>query len=271
MVASDILQVFHCEGTSVLFFDQAWPSRCPVCKQRWPTQPFESFDAVLATAERQQKSGAEPAVLDQDVHPAQTGPELSQGVKRDTTASSVAPGGNGLVSGSVEWHGMTVQRIASPLVSATQSQRSLLVRPTAGNMLWSFTAGSGPLHVGIASSDGSIVFNFDERGCMRDDIGWSECIAVQLPQLAHLSNEEWDARLESHCLEWMASMEPQQTGYHVTDRNCFDFVLAWLSALGVDGFTKSDFAESFVRHRLATAAVYVKLARGIHANGFVLL
>ncbi|XP_027719760.1 MKRN2 opposite strand protein isoform X2 [Vombatus ursinus] len=85
--------------------------------------------------------------------------------------------------------------IATPLIQGHQEQCVFLLRPTRGTFLRDYD-GNADLHVGITNTRG-IVYNYNEQGVHRDEVGWEQSISIPLlqPNMFGLM-DQWDKYLE---------------------------------------------------------------------------
>ncbi|KAL3891616.1 hypothetical protein ACJMK2_003871 [Sinanodonta woodiana] len=159
--------------------------------------------------------------------------------------------------------------ITSPFTNAAQTQYSVVIKPTIGTFLRDYTNQSN-LHVGVTDSHGT-VYDYDEDGVNINSQGWEKCVVLELTQ--HISGEfmkRWDEKL----LGFSQHSDWTKYRYDESSWNCFDFVIQFLQALGMDQVypqirNRSSFCQDFVQPKTYKAAQYITLYRDIKQLSYV--
>ena len=129
--------------------------------------------------------------------------------------------------------------------------RSIIVHPTVGDF-----GNYDPrclLHCGVSNSDGSRVYNFDQRSTAIDSAlarMWAFSISSPIEH-ASLSDAEWDEALASHHEHESARARQRGMAYHSLDNNCYSYVirfLEWIRFEQRDTHAKDDIVTRFIAH-----------------------
>ncbi|ELT90583.1 hypothetical protein CAPTEDRAFT_152855 [Capitella teleta] len=151
----------------------------------------------------------------------------------------------------------------SPLVHSFSAPYSIVIKPTKGTFLETYTRDCN-LHVGVCDSRG-VVYDFDERGVNRSLEGWEQCVAIRMEQTVH-SRGLWDVRLR----EFTCDEQWRGECYEESRMNCYDFALQFLSLMGFnDVLDKQRFVERRVLPQTKHVAKYLAVYRKVVADGFI--
>ncbi|KAM8799865.1 MKRN2 opposite strand protein [Eudromia elegans] len=162
-------------------------------------------------------------------------------------------------------------RLPSPFCRGHSQRGAFLLRPAGGAAFLGGYDGAGDLHVGISSSRG-IVYNYDEEGIHRDEMGWEQCISVPLvqPDMFGLLHQ-WDKLLE----EFSAGENWLPHRYEEHEHNCYTYALAFinsvLTAQGKQHMSKSEFTEKFVIPQTKRASKYITLHQELMSKEFYII
>eukprot|EP00095_Tigriopus_kingsejongensis_P007551 snap_masked-scaffold104_size368486-processed-gene-2.8 protein:Tk07551 transcript:snap_masked-scaffold104_size368486-processed-gene-2.8-mRNA-1 annotation:"conserved hypothetical protein" len=164
--------------------------------------------------------------------------------------------------------------LPSPFSSAGDYPCSLAIKPTEGDFLQTYRSGHN-LHIALTDSHGR-VYEFDEDGTHLDRLGaWNQCIVINLlskeihPTVATDPDwrEYWDLCLQRvlQSGNWTAET------YHEGNKNCFDFVLAFLKSLREKPFSnlaedKVDFCQYVILPKTSLAGKYIRLHRNLRGT-----
>uniref|UniRef100_A0A4X2L4V6 MKRN2 opposite strand n=2 Tax=Vombatus ursinus TaxID=29139 RepID=A0A4X2L4V6_VOMUR len=160
--------------------------------------------------------------------------------------------------------------IATPLIQGHQEQCVFLLRPTRGTFLRDYD-GNADLHVGITNTRG-IVYNYNEQGVHRDEVGWEQSISIPLlqPNMFGLM-DQWDKYLE----EFSATDAWSPNRYEEHCHNCYTYALTFinyiLTAEGKHQLDKDEFTEKFVVPKARRASKYITLYRAVEEHGFYII
>nr|XP_006631171.1 PREDICTED: MKRN2 opposite strand protein [Lepisosteus oculatus] len=160
--------------------------------------------------------------------------------------------------------------IPSPFAGGQRAKCSFLVKPTTGEFLREYD-GRSDLHVGITNTKG-VVYNYNETGICRDELGWDQSVSVPLvqPDMYSLINQ-WDCYLEQFS---SAEMWHSQR-YNETEHNCYTYALTFINCVlatqGKSSLSKTEFTEKFVLPRTKRASRYITLYQEISENYFYIV
>ncbi|XP_074860977.1 MKRN2 opposite strand protein isoform X3 [Carettochelys insculpta] len=128
--------------------------------------------------------------------------------------------------------------------------------------------GSTDLHVGITNTNG-LVYNYNETGIHRAELGWEQCISIPLvqPDLNSLLNQ-WDKYLEDFSTGEAWFFHRYDEHHH----NCYTYALTFINCIlavqGKQPMSKSEFTERFVIPQTRKASKYITLYREVAENYF---
>ncbi|XP_050813876.1 MKRN2 opposite strand protein [Gopherus flavomarginatus] len=157
--------------------------------------------------------------------------------------------------------------IPSPFVNGHRQKCSFLLKPTTGTFLREYD-GSSDLHVGISNTNG-LVYNYNETGIHRVELGWEQCISIPLvqPDMYGLL-QQWDKYLEEFSTGEAWLFHRYDEHYH----NCYTYALAFincvLTAQGKKPMSKSEFTGRFVIPQTRKASKYITVYWEIAKNYF---
>jgi len=164
--------------------------------------------------------------------------------------------------------------VPSPFKRALDFPCSIVIKPTKGTFLSDYTNKSH-LHIAITDSRGEVV-EFDQEGIHRDlTPSWSQCLVVGLaesePLVADMVGdpdwgEYWDL-----CLHTTLMGDWTRESYREEDKNCFSFVLDFLTKLNQHPFTdwatsKVSFCQKLILPKTVLAGKYIMLYRKLKQN-----
>ncbi|XP_074660382.1 MKRN2 opposite strand protein-like [Tubulanus polymorphus] len=162
-------------------------------------------------------------------------------------------------------------KIPSPFITVSQSPYSVVIRPTVGHFIESYTA-SDNLHIGITSSTGE-VYDYDENGLNIGSDVWkrTDCLSIAMPpHSAEETTVTWDDSLRhySQYPDW------HQNRYHSDDHNCYDFVIGFFRYIRLASrdsryASKISFTENVLLPETTKVAAYISLYRKIQQEGTV--
>lgn len=165
--------------------------------------------------------------------------------------------------------------VPSPFKRALDFPSSLVIKPTKGNFLVDYTNKSN-LHIGVTDSQGEVV-EFDQSGVHKDRTeDWNHCLVVNLAEVEPLVTdmvndpdwgEYWDMCLEQTLMGGAWNRED----YNEEQKNCFTFVLSFLTQLNQHPFTgwassKIDFCQKLILPKTVLAGKYIMLYRKLQEN-----
>ncbi|XP_061640951.1 MKRN2 opposite strand protein [Phyllopteryx taeniolatus] len=142
--------------------------------------------------------------------------------------------------------------IPNPLCDGHKTPCCLLVAPADRNADRDFD-GTSELHTGISNTSG-VVYNYTERGVVRDQSGWRGCVSVPLvrPDSFHLL-AQWDRYLEqfSRGPLW----DPTWHSFAEDSHNCLTFCVEFINGvLAAEGPGRGPVSrEAFARTRILPA------------------
>ncbi|XP_059480634.1 MKRN2 opposite strand protein [Neocloeon triangulifer] len=162
---------------------------------------------------------------------------------------------------------ITPVRIPFPFSRASQHPCSLVLRPTNGDFLRSYS-NNADLHIGVTNSKGQI-FSYDEDGLKREPSeDWNECLSIQCFETFTLIEDIWDGVLEM----LLKSDDWTSKRYHEDTHNCYTFILHFLGKLphcNLQSFTsdRKTFCEKVLIPQTVTAGKYISLFRRVSDKG----
>ncbi|CAL1534816.1 unnamed protein product [Lymnaea stagnalis] len=157
--------------------------------------------------------------------------------------------------------------LPSPFTSSLKSPRSLILKPTHGDFITSYSRACN-LHIGITDERG-YVYDFDEKGLNQLSV-WPECLPVITADM--YDAEAWDQALQSVCGH---SASWHESRYHEDQWNCFDFVLQFLRQMrhpevsGAVTMSKAEFCDHYLTKKAKRAEQYIHLYRQALQDGCV--
>lgn len=161
-----------------------------------------------------------------------------------------------------------LETISCNLQKAPQP-RSLLVKCTYGEFK-DYTT-EKLLHIGVSTSQGNVVVNFDEHGIHADKTGWNYSINVPIPEpneKEKLSNSEWNLILQD-----FANKFEKGPKYHTLNHNCYTFVIGFLNEmkfLGSSDHSKDQIVQIFIEKPFLDFEKFFFLYKEIEKNGFAI-
>ncbi|XP_048713112.1 MKRN2 opposite strand protein isoform X2 [Caretta caretta] len=114
-----------------------------------------------------------------------------------------------------------------------------------------------------------LVYNYNETGIHRVELGWEQCISIPLmqPDMYGLL-EQWDKYLEEFSTGEAWFFHRYDEHHH----NCYTFALAFincvLAAQGKQPMSKSEFTERFVIPQTRKASKYITVYQEVAENYF---
>lgn len=159
--------------------------------------------------------------------------------------------------------------ISLPFTDASNTKCCIVIKPTIGHFLFDLNNDSN-LHIGLTNSLG-VVYEFDERGVVKDDKNWTYCLCVELIDGQEQLECDWDQGLELFTKDSSLNRE----FYDENLNNCFDFVIEFLRWIGLVRkypclTNRSSFCEQMIVSATARAGKYISLYRQIKNFGVVI-
>ncbi|XP_065654426.1 MKRN2 opposite strand protein isoform X3 [Hydra vulgaris] len=144
---------------------------------------------------------------------------------------------------------------------------SILVKPTIGNFLMSYTDGDD-LHIALTDSQANI-YSFDQNGVTVEKHNWNCCLCI--PIIESLDNEKdlelyWDTTLKKSICNNAWSYQR----YNEQRYNCYHYVNTILTETLKLNFSKEDFCRHHILPEVLRATDYIMLYKEIQSKYYVL-